>query len=190
MDERVCKHPGCDRPQRANGWCAMHYMRARRAATSSATTRRYGWHPFDRVMLRVEWVGDCLEYTGCRTWHGYGDTSAGRAHVIVWEYHNGPVPEGQEVRHFVCDNPPCVNIDHLRIGTRQDNVNDAVAKDRHAHGERSGNAKLTGDQVRYIRASSERGVDLALMFGVSKQTVCDIRAGRSWKRLSEGEDLP
>lgn len=186
MSKRICKHPGCDRPHRAKGWCTMHYFRARRDADmdAPAQVQNHGWHPFDRVMARVEWVGKCLEYTGHRNLYGYGDLGrAGAAHVVVWEYHNGPVPAGMVVRHYVCDNPPCVNIEHLRIGTQADNIADAVAKGRHHHGEAHRSAKLTEEQVRYIRSSSERGVDLAVMFGVSPSQISTVRAGRSWRHL-------
>lgn len=53
------------------------------------------------------------------------------AHRLVWEHHHGPVPEGLEVRHVVCANRRCCNIDHLAIGTRSDNMQDAVRDGTH-----------------------------------------------------------
>lgn len=59
----------------------------------------------------------------------------------------------------------------------------AVRAERGARGiKRSRN--LTEDDVRYVRASNERGVDLAVRFGIAVQTVCDIRKRRSWKHIA------
>lgn len=49
---------------------------------------------------------------------------AGRMVRFSWEIHNGPIPEGQIVRHVVCDNNRCVRPDHLQLGTHEDNRND------------------------------------------------------------------
>lgn len=53
------------------------------------------------------------------------------AHVMAYVTEHGPVPPGMVVRHFVCDNPPCVNPEHLRLGTVGDNNRDMVARGRH-----------------------------------------------------------
>jgi hypothetical protein len=73
--------------------------------------------------------------SGCWIWtaankDGYGRYSnSGYAHRISWEMHFGKIPAGMFVCHK-CDNPPCVNPDHLFLGTNQDNVNDMRAKGR------------------------------------------------------------
>jgi hypothetical protein len=53
-----------------------------------------------------------------------------------------------------------------------------------ARGEKSYAAKITADIVREIRGSAETGKELAARYGVSPQTVTDIRKFRSWKHLS------
>ena len=53
-----------------------------------------------------------------------------RAHRLMWEEVNGPIPEGMVLLH-ICDNPPCIRLDHLRLGTQAENVADMVAKGRH-----------------------------------------------------------
>lgn len=79
---------------------------------------------------------------GCVNWTG--QTSNGRAHMtyrgatvpvarVVWELDNGPIPDGLHVCH-TCDNPLCVNIEHLWLGTNADNMADKVAKGRARNG--------------------------------------------------------
>lgn len=87
-----------------------------------------------------------------------------------------------------CDNRKCVNPAHLVPGTAKENTHDMLNKGRgkwvHKHGEDSNFAILKEDDVREIRASKERGIDLAKRFGVSPTAICDIRRGRSWKHVT------
>ena len=74
----------------------------------------------------------CWIWTGC-TSNGYGRIYyKGRLDLaprVSWKLHNGPIPEGKLVCHH-CDTPPCVNPDHLFIGTQKDNMTDAREKGR------------------------------------------------------------
>lgn len=71
----------------------------------------------------------CHEWNGCRYWQGYGKGSlnsrAIRAHRLSWILQRGPIPEGLLVLHK-CNNKPCVNIEHLYVGTKSDNAFDAI----------------------------------------------------------------
>lgn len=79
----------------------------------------------------------CWEWTGTRNRQGYGVVGiavnkrpAGiPAPRLQWMHCHGEIPEGQVIMH-TCDNPGCINPDHLRLGTYSDNVNDCVAKGR------------------------------------------------------------
>ena len=63
----------------------------------------------------------------------YGDIMRRAAHRVAWEAHNAqPIPEGMVVMHS-CDNPACVNPEHLSIGTPKDNTHDMIAKGRHGN---------------------------------------------------------
>jgi len=80
---------------------------------------------------------DCIETMLWRDRQGYGRKKVGSrtvlAHRHAWELANGLVPEGLCVLHR-CDNPPCINPDHLFLGTRADNNADRDAKGRSKRG--------------------------------------------------------
>jgi hypothetical protein len=106
---------------------------------------------------------------------------------VSYGLHKGPIPKGKVVRHK-CDNPACVNPAHLELGTQRENVRDMIDRGRGnwraPKGEERHNAILTEDRVRYIRASNERGIDLAERFGVKPTTVAAIRKRRLWKHIT------
>ena len=138
----------------------------------------------------VQKTDSCWNWIGGKQGDGYGQVRDGKkvalAHHIVWELMNGPIPPGLQVLHR-CDNPGCVNPDHLFLGTPLDNARDREMKGRgrrgNVRGERHPGHKLTWEQVRAIRVV--RGWydsrDLAEAFGVSRHTIYDIWAERSWE---------
>ena len=79
--------------------------------------------------------------SGCWVWQlsgsqgGYGQKCVGGkampAHRYYYEQKYGPIPEGLDACHR-CDNPSCVNPDHIFPGTREENVADCIAKGRRA----------------------------------------------------------
>ncbi len=106
-----------------------------------------------------------------------------RAHHVTWMLAgHGEVPKGRILRH-TCDNPSCVNVDHLALGTQADNIADKVLRNRQARGEAHGMSKLSEDQVREIRASVGPGHEIARRFGVSSVMVNYIRARKSWTHI-------
>lgn len=131
--------------------------------------------------------------SGCFLWmcaqhrQGYGSLAIkGKsllAHRVSWELHRGQIPEGIKVLHR-CDNPCCVNPDHLFLGTQSDNVADCGRKGRsNKRGSINGNAKLTEEDVREIRSAPRSKfvcVELAAKFGVAQSSISDIRRGRNW----------
>lgn len=94
----------------------------------------------------------------------------------------GPIPEGMAVCH-VCDNPACINPDHLFLGSQKENMRDAAQKRRTMSGERHTSAKLTEGDVRSIRASEASTRELARSFGVDHKTIREVRARRTWRHV-------
>lgn len=92
-----------------------------------------------RFWAKVDRSGECWEWIGKPTTHGYGRLERAPqgqrrgapvyAHRASWELHYGPIPEGLNVLHH-CDNPPCVRPTHLFLGTHLDNMADMFAKGR------------------------------------------------------------
>lgn len=126
----------------------------------------------------------CWEWTGSRDMEGYGRIHGiGRAHRLAYERFKGEIPPGKVVMHS-CDNPPCVNPDHLFVGTPADNKSDSVNKGRHAFRARNGRAKLTEEQVAEIRTLAVPYKVtyrmLAKRFGVGIPEINDIVNYRKW----------
>lgn len=76
---------------------------------------------------RIDRTGECWLWTGPRTAAGYGRFGDEYAHRLAWEETHSVSAEGFEVMHK-CDNPPCINPAHLRLGTHRENMLDAWAK--------------------------------------------------------------
>jgi hypothetical protein len=138
-------------------------------------------------------MGACLEHRGARHRAGYGKLYYGGkmqlAHRVVYALVNSlPMAaiSGLVVRHD-CDNPACINPEHLSLGTQADNIADAIARGRARHRTPEGvehhAAKLTDEVVRAIRQSTESARVLGERFGVSKATVKDVRKRRTWRHI-------
>ena len=149
---------------------------------------------------------------GCWYWNGnmdkdnygvfayrdnYGVSRKVRAHRFMYESYNGPIPKGKLILHS-CDNPSCVNPNHLKCGTTQDNVNDKVLKSR-AKGAHSGmkhhNCKFSDGLIQEILRDVELGKynrisDIVDELGIAYQTMRDILIGRIRKNATKNYDLP
>jgi hypothetical protein len=98
--------------------------------------------------------------------------------------------KGVVVRHK-CDNPPCVNPEHLELGTHQDNMDDMMRRNRHrvvpSNGESNGMSKLTLADVLFIRSTYKRrdpvngGKALAKRSNVTPSAISAVIAGKHWK---------
>lgn len=154
----------------------------------------------ERFWEKVDKQGpeECWEWQAATHRHGYGafgvggrDGKMARAHRISYKLHKGPIPDGCYVLHH-CDNPPCVNPDHLYVGTQTDNMQDAVERDRGVGspgmpGETHPQAKVTEADVREMRQRYEEEpvsqYDLADQYGLTQSTVSDILRREIWDHV-------
>jgi hypothetical protein len=110
-------------------------------------------------------------------------------HRAAWILNHGEIGSESKVCH-TCDNPPCVNLRHLFVGTDADNAADKVRKGRQwrGTGTKNGMAVLTEDQVREIRSIYQRKYGfgchvLARKYGVHNTTIKYIVNGKTWRHL-------
>lgn len=117
-------------------------------------------------------ITECVEWTGAKNGDGYGSVRyrgrVMRAHRVAWERAYGPIPAGLQVLHR-CDNPPCVNLNHLWLGTNTDNIHDAIAKGRRA-----------AQKVTHCPRGHEYTPENTKLAGTRRQ--CRICANRSTRR--------
>jgi hypothetical protein len=137
--------------------------------------------------------------SGCWLWlgsikeNGYGRIKVNGAfkgaHRVSWEAFSGQrIPVDKLVCHK-CDVPGCVNPEHLFVGTVRDNALDMWRKGRGylapitGRGSQNGNAKLSVDTVKAIRASVGSIKEISDRFGIPKSTVNNIITRRHWRHI-------
>lgn len=165
-----------------------------------ARKKRWGEiSPIDRFWSHVDKGGQphpvlgtpCWLWTAYRLPTGYGRCKwQGRemtASRVSWELANGPPPEYLGVLHR-CDNPPCVNPEHLFLGTALDNAVDRDAKGRREApaGTKNGRAKISESTVIELRSQRANGAsrkDLASIFGISLAAVKHILSRATWNTV-------
>lgn len=143
----------------------------------------------------------CLEWTGSKHNQGYGKIWDGQrvdfAHRLAWALANGPIPEGMCVCHK-CDNPACVAVDHLFLGTMADNMADKKAKGRarsgghlrkgipsSIRGEKHPKSKITAAQAQAIFRDTRATATIARQYGISWSLVRGIKLRRNWRHATE-----
>ena len=137
--------------------------------------------PKERFLAHVDKTDSCWIWTGAKCLKGYGYFNMGnkitrRAHKASYLLFKGIIPKGLFVCHE-CDNPSCVNPDHLWLGTPLDNVHDMLTKgrDNYLHGEAIHTAKITREQVEEIRSSPLHYTELMEQYNLSRSQVYKIR---------------
>lgn len=204
-----CSVIECNGTTVAKGLCGKHYQRMKAHGDPNKKIGLKGEAVEDRFWSRVKKTEGCWTWTGPATSDGYGRLFRGgktiRAHRLSYEMHKGDIPDGMNVCHR-CDNPPCVNPDHLFLGTTADNMADKKQKGRGNEPSRSGNnhwmnrkpesvakgsafgrSDLTDSRVlqiklRYVAGGITQRA-LAAEFGISYKNLNLILSGKTWKHV-------
>ena len=142
----------------------------------------------EKFWSKVNKSNDCWLWQAAQQRGRYGETKyhskSFLAHRVSWMLTHGPIPENLRVCHK-CDNPRCVNPNHLFLGTDADNIKDRDNKNRTAIFERNGNARTNQKIVRQIRAEYESKTtthrNLAKKYGLSKTQIGRIIRQESWR---------
>jgi hypothetical protein len=155
-----------------------------------------------RVKPKAFFIGktmeNCIEFKGYKNKGGYGNKFMGGkkylAHRLAYcKAKNIDIKEidGLVVMH-TCDNPPCINPEHLVLGTQKENMYDMIKKGRRginlkAIGESNGQAKLTSEDVFKIRemVKFKTQKEVARLFLISRSSVSEIVSRKRWAHLPE-----
>jgi hypothetical protein len=142
----------------------------------------------ERFAKYVDDSGDCWLWTGCKLkskWE-YGQFKVNgkieKAHRVSYQLYKGEIPQGLIVRH-TCNNPCCVNPEHLELGTQQDNMDDMVKANRQAVGIKNGRSKIKEEDIPDIRrrlALGESYYSIGKLYGVTHAPIKQIKNGRSF----------
>jgi hypothetical protein len=189
----ICSFNGCGLKAHSKGLCASHWRQKHKGLElKPLQLQHHGLSLLDRFEARFRKRDGCWNWTASLNNKGYGQfyrddkRRAYPAHRMSYELYKEKIPEGMNVLHK-CDNPRCVNPDHLFLGTQQDNVSDMWAKNRArpgvSKGENHGMSKLTNDLVSEIRSSEENGPAIARRLNISTTQVYDIRNRKIWKHI-------
>jgi len=144
-----------------------------------------------RFLSKIEKCMDgCWSWKAARFSKGYGQFTLGefnhRAHrVSHWNF-NGEFDETLDVMHS-CDNPWCVNPEHLSHGTNQDNRTDSVDKKRHNIGSKNGNSVVTEQTVHIIRQMAQaemKQAEIARILNLKPMMISRIIRREIWKHVN------
>lgn len=196
----VCGFKGCERPVHSRGACRTHYVRLLEGRSIATPIREVFRGGDDIVRIKskvtINAVSECWEWNASRTPGGYGQMrfrgTRWLSHRVSWTLFKGEIPEGPGTYKTLgvlhkCDNPCCINPDHLFLGDQKSNIDDSVNKERWGKrgciGEKHGRAALNEVKVREIRASGLTYSELAEKYLVSKSTIQHVIQRRSWAHI-------
>lgn len=191
--KRRCAVDGCQTKHYNQGYCAKHYHRIKTHGDPTIVKKRS--HPvYDSLNDYLtrnskKQMNGCWEWTSSKRRRGYGNAGScewakqyntGLAHRLAYICYKGEFDYTLFVCHH-CDNPSCINPQHLFLGTHKENMKDMLLKGRknNESGEKAANAKLTKDQAIYILRNMETisAWELSTKFNVCRQTIQNVWNG-------------
>jgi len=203
----TCSVPNCESDAKVKGFCLPHYKSfhrigkpvADRETIHGTLERKFALKSTERN------AAGCWIWKGRKDPDGYGSLRDGekmkRAHRVSWELHHGPIPEGGKVLHK-CNNPACVNPDHLKIGDHTENMADRKVNGKpwHSDSQRElmrkkmtgrkitwkaklaeANRKLTKEQADAIVSrlqSGEKVSAIAAEYGMHRTSISKLKSGK------------
>jgi hypothetical protein len=191
----ICCIKECNLPVVALGLCNKHWRRNKKFGSPAAVSCHSG--SFRGLSAEERFAKSVAKTDGCWLWkaskdkNGYGifkGDLAGvmftRAHRFSYALHTGDLLVNMQALH-TCDNPSCVNPDHLFSGTIADNMRDKAQKGRSRApvGEQNGHAILTERQVRRILKDPRPYAEIAAQYNVAASTIGSIKQRYSWKHI-------
>lgn len=196
-----CIISDCTNKPKAHGLCPKHYERKRKHGNSltvlpkSKPPLTKSKYKSANEMFLDRFVAlsknDCWEWEGFKTKEGYGrfewKGKRYNAARFSYEYYLGKFDENLFVCHK-CDNPPCINPEHLFLGTHKENMHDRDVKKRNfiPTGEKNPKAILNEDNVIEIRKLLDSGHslnELSALFKVSKDAIHNIKTKKTWGHI-------
>lgn len=154
------------------------------------------WRKNERLLERFMKYVNINNDSGCWDWignidhYGYGRIGfkmkayrASRASILLFKN----IDPGKLFVCHKCDNPKCVNPDHLFVGTQKDNMIDCKSKKRTASGSRNGTSKLKEDDIKIIlelARENKTHLEISKIFGVSRSNIGSIINKKRWKHLN------
>jgi len=141
--------------------------------------------------IKINDMNSCWVWAGCTVGNGYGRFHLGgarqSAHRVMWTMFNKTIPKGKFILHR-CDNPSCVNPNHLFLGDALANIRDMQKKVRknRPKGSKHWRAGLTEQQAIEIFKSQLSNVLLAKKYRVGVGVISGIKTKRKWKHIHNG----
>lgn len=189
----ICSISGCGGPVRARGWCSKHYQRWRNHGDPLTMLK-----PQSPNGTLLAWLSDTVASAdrsqGCIRWpFGFSNKGLGvvlfegqrrYAPQIALQFDGKPRTDEAPWALHHCDNPACINPDHLYWGTHAENTADMVNRGRQARGERSALSKITAQDALAIYTDSRSVAAIASAFGLGLSQVRRIRRGESWAHVT------
>ena len=161
------------------------------AAVASGYSRRVPLRDLFRSKVEIRTRGECWPWRGERDRDGYGLIKSGgirrrATHVAIRLARGEIVPRGREAMHS-CDNPCCCNPDHITVGTRKENANDAARKGRLRTGSTHPNSAIDEKRAASIKRllrSGHTAERIARTIGTTIHVVYGIKQGRTWRHVA------